>query len=145
MLFFSVKSVSERGKVMFDTARAMGMIKQLDFPRECGSDGEAHAMSLIAEELNSLGVKTWYDWFEDSWIAPVDVLLLVGQSVINVKPAVPLPWLPPEFAGIEVSGRLVKPGGPSYRESACCAGTIRAFNSQPFRRFRTSITIRPCV
>ncbi len=98
---------------MFDTARAMGMIKQLDFPRECGSDGEAHAMSLIAEELNSLGVKTWYDWFEDSWIAPVDVLLLVGQSVINVKPAVPLPWLPPEFAGIEVSGRLVKPGGPS--------------------------------
>ena len=94
---------------MFDTEQAMELIEQLDFPRVCGSDSEAHAMRLLTEELNSLGVKTWYDWFEDSWIDPVDALLVVGQTTIDVEPAVPLLWLPSEFANIEVSGRLVKP------------------------------------
>jgi len=95
---------------MFNAAGAMETIKRLDFQRVCGSEGEVCAMSLIVEELNSLGVKTWYDWFEDLWISPVDSFLVVGRRTINVKPAVPLLWLPPDYASVEVSGKLVKPG-----------------------------------
>ncbi|HIE27669.1 TPA: hypothetical protein EYP66_10310, partial [Candidatus Poribacteria bacterium] len=75
---------------MFNTTRAMEIIERLDFPRVCGSDGEARAMKLFAEELNFLGAKTWYDWFKDSWISTVDALLVVNQRTINVKPALPL-------------------------------------------------------
>ena len=73
---------------MFDPDQAMEMIERLDFPRVCGSAGEAHAIGLLAEELNTLGVKTWYDWFEESWIDPVDALLVVGQATTSVSPAV---------------------------------------------------------
>jgi len=103
------ENVSERCEPMFDPDQAMEMIERLDFPRVCGSAGEAHAIGLLGEELNTLGVKMRYDWFEDSWIDPVDAFLVVGQATISVKPAVPLPWLPPESASIEASGTLVKP------------------------------------
>jgi hypothetical protein len=66
-------------------------------------------MRLLAEELNALGVKTWYDWFEDSWIESVDAQLVIGQTKIGIEPAVPPLWLPQGFENIKVSGRLVKP------------------------------------
>lgn len=71
---------------VFDARPALETIKQLDFIRVCGSEGEARAMDVIAEGLSALGVEWWYHDFEDWWIEAIDPHLELRGRKLPVRP-----------------------------------------------------------
>jgi len=100
---------------MFDATRALETIRRLDFPRFCGSEGEARAMRLLADEVTALGLQPRYHDFRDWWVEPADACLLVKGETIAVEPAVPLPlitafeWMGGAGIEVQIRGKLARP------------------------------------
>lgn len=101
---------------MFNASQALQTIRLLNFPRFCGSEEEARAMRLLAEELTALGLHPHYQHFEEWWVEPADACLLVKGGTIPVEPAVPLPlllafeWMGGAGVEAEICGKLERPG-----------------------------------
>jgi|GEM_PF-2396094 len=71
---------------VFDARPALETIKRLDFVRECGSEGEARAMDIIAQQLTDLGVAWRYHTFEDSPIGSVSEFRNLIAEIPGAKP-----------------------------------------------------------
>lgn len=95
---------------MFDTDRAMGIVRRLDFPRPCGSPEEARAQETISEEIHSLGLDPSHQEFAGWWIEPEHPVVELPDGRIEVEPAVPLPFLA-AFPWIEGVGLDVETTG----------------------------------
>ena len=101
---------------MFHTKEALHTIRELNFVRTLGSEGEARALEFLCGKLHALGVSTRYHCFEDWWVEPADAFLAIGKRRFPVTPAQTLaflagfPWMDGHGQEVRASGRLAKYG-----------------------------------
>lgn len=103
-------------KPLFNAERAFETIEALDYPRVCGSDGEARAMQFLAQEIETLGLEPQFHVFEDWWVEPADAFLTVDGKEISIEPAMSLAfisgfdWMEGQGREVEVSASLAASG-----------------------------------
>jgi len=106
---------------VFGADRALNLVRLLDFPRPCGSEGEARAQEILSDEIRRLGLDPIHLEFSGWWIEPEHPILEFADGRIEVEPAVPLPfqaacpWMGGVGIEVEITGVLTEedPGGTS--------------------------------
>jgi hypothetical protein len=108
---------------MYDVLHAFETIRRLNYPRECGSPGEARAQELLADELRAIGLEPLFHTFEDWWVEPADARLSIGDIEIAIQPATSLAFLA-GCSWMDGRGREVQVSGILTREQPATRGFI---------------------
>jgi Iap family predicted aminopeptidase len=116
------RRIAEENPAVFDAQSALDIIRNLNFIRVCGSEGERRGMDVVTRILDETGISWRYHTFRNKWLEPNDPHLLVRGREIAIRPAMELSFqhgadfVTNKGSGVDVQADLAPAGD--------CAGKI---------------------